>query len=745
MRNSFVFTSIILSSFSACVWGESNWQQCESSATNGFLPYVENTEDAEIDVKANNAQLARDGSSVFTGDVVVTIGDQEIKAERATYNQTSGNITAQGGVQIRDSEIIVSAEQAEWTLLSDEGSLLGASYRLNESHARGYADSVYRQGTKKTTLKEATYTTCNEGDNAWLLESASVDLDHVNNIGVARGVKVRLAGVPVFYTPYLSFPLSDDRKSGFLMPSFGNSDETGVDIQTPYYWNIAANKDAILTPRYMSERGLMLNSEFRYLYNRHAGEIDAGFLLNDQLKSNSGVLNPNYDENRERFSWQHKGSFLANWNTNIDYSYVSDNEYLEDFGSNLSLASTTHLNRQLSVGYANNNWIFTGNFQGYQTLTDVNKPYQRLPQLLLQGSFPEQAMGLSYGIKAEYIDFDHDDDIAGQRIDLEPSIIMPLISVAGFITPRIALRHTSYDLTDNATTAIDKTPTRTAPVVSLDSGLFFEREISLGKSGYIHTLEPRAFYLYIPERDQTDIPVFDSSVRTFNMGQLFAHNCFSGSDRLCDANQLSLALTTRIINQQTGRETFTASIGQIQYFRDRDVTINSSDAIDERSGSDIVAEVAASLAKEWSMRAELQWNPQENESNMSAVQLKYRGDNGEILNFAHRYRRDAVSNLEDLEQLDISARYPINKKWSVVGRWYRSLKDSQTLETLAGVEYDGCCWATRLVVRDYVNDVLDDDRNLAILFQIELKGLGNFGQKTYALLEKSILGYSTDF
>ncbi len=744
MRKDFLLVGVVFYSLSTITSAELAWQQCQPSLGTDFLPYVENSSESEVDLKANDAQLIENGISVFTGDVVVMRGGQELQADRATYNQISGDITAQGHIQIRDSEIILNAKQAEWALSNDEGKLVDAEYRLRESHARGKARTVYRQGIEKTILKDTTYTTCGVGDNAWLLESSNVNLDHVNDVGVARNVKIRLAGVPVFYTPYLSFPLSDKRKSGFLTPSFANSDKNGFEIQTPYYWNIAADKDATITPRIMSKRGLMLNTEFRYLYGRHKGKIDAGLLMNDQLKNDGDILNPYYKEDRKHFSLQHTGYFSSRWNTAIDYNYVSDDNYLQDFGSNLSLASTTHLNRQFSVAYTEDNWSFTGRVQGYQTLTDVDKPYQRLPQLLFKAYFPDQAMGLAYGMKAEYVDFDHNDNVAGRRIDLEPSVSLPWSSAAAFVTPRIALKHTRYDLTDNVTTGIDKTPTRTAPVVSLDSGLFFERAMSLGQGRYIQTLEPRAFYLYIPERNQNDIPVFDSSLRTFNMGQLFAYDRFSGTDRLGDANQLSIALTSRIINQQTGRESLRLSVGQIQYFRDRNVTINNTIKKSD-SSSDLVAEIAASLAKEWTVRGEMQWDPHESRSNMSAVRLQYRGESGRLLNFSHRYRRDNVSNLLGLEQVDISARLPINKKWSVIGRWYRSLKESQTLETLAGIEYDSCCWATRLVVRDYVNNALDDNRNLAILFQIELKGLGNFGQKTDTLLEKSILGYDSNF
>ncbi|MFT7234655.1 MAG: LPS-assembly protein, partial [Methylophagaceae bacterium] len=364
-------------------------------------------------------------------------------------------------------------------------------------------------------------------------------------------------------------------------------------------------------------------------------------------------------------------------------------------------------------------------------------------QLLLEGSFPEQLFGLNYGFRAEYTDFDHDDLVDGQRFDIEPSLSLPLQSASAFLTPKLALKHTQYRLTENNALLTDDSPSRTMPIASIDSGLFFERDVAFFEGNYIQTLEPRAFYLYVPERSQGDIPVFDSSLRTFNFGQLFAYDRFSGTDRVGDANQLSLALTSRVLDAQTGREKFRASLGQIKYFRDRDVTLlNGSEGT--RSGSDFVAEVAAEVAQNWTARGEMQWGQNWDASNFSAMQLRYRGDDGKILNVSHRYRRDGISTLEGLEQVDISGRLPINKQWSLVGRYYHSISDSALLEGLAGVEYESCCWSTRLVVRDFINDISASNRNLAILVQVELKGLGNFGQETDSLLEQSILGFDVD-
>jgi LPS-assembly protein len=740
MRKLMVFSAVTFSCFSTLVTAQSDWQHCDLLNEADFLSYIESPEESEVDVKADNAQLVEDGTSVFTGNVEVNRSGQQMKANRATYDQVSGNVSAQGDVIVRDSDIILNADQGEWSLTDDKGSMIDAEYRLRESHARGEASHVHRQGKTLTKLKNATYTTCAPGDNAWLLQSSKVDLDHVEAVGTAENVVVRLGGMPIFYTPYISFPLNDERKSGFLTPAIGNSDETGFDVSTPYYWNIAPNKDATLTPRYMSDRGLMLRGEFRYLYEKGEGIMDAAFMGSDDLKNDGDDINPNYDEDRKHFSWQNKSRLSSKWTTDLDYNYVSDDQYLEDFGPSLSLTSITHLNRNFNANYNDENWNFVGRLQGFQTLTDVSKPYQRLPQLKLTGSFPDQIKGLTFGLSSEYVDFDHDDKVAGQRLHLAPSVSLPWRSAAAFITPRVELNHTRYDLDDNVPSNIDDTPTRTVPITSIDSGLFFERELTFANSGYLQTLEPRAFYLYVPHRDQDEIPDFDSSLKTFNMGQLFSYNRFSGTDRIGDANQLSLALTSRLIDQETGREKLRLTFGQIRYFDDRDVSLGTT-YNNSQSSSDLIAEVAASISKEWSLRSEIQWDHHESNTNMAATTLRYRNDNGRLLNMAYRYRRDDISSQKGLEQIDLSARLPLNKQWSVVGRWYRSLKDDTTYESLGGIEYESCCWATRLVVRDYVNDVSDDERNLAVFFQLELKGLGNFGQKTEALLERSILGY----
>ncbi len=687
-----------------------------------------------VDVKADTMRYADKARSVFTGDVEVSRPGQQLRADKVIYNDPTGQVSAQGNVLLKDSQMIMKSDTAEWWLFKDEGTMQNVQYFLQENHARGQARTVYRKGQVLTKLDGATYTTCPAGSHAWVLQSEHVRLDHVEEVGQARHVVLRVGEIPIFYSPYMSFPLSDKRKSGFLTPAYGSTDETGLDITAPYYWNISPDKDATFSPRYMSNRGLMLNGEFRYLASHYSGKIDGGYLAHDQLRQKGRILNPFYQQSRKHFSWQHRGAWAPGWQMSVDYNYISDNAYLQDFASSLSLTSTTHVNRLLDIRYATDNWHISGRLQGYQTLVNVTKPYQRLPQLQFGGAWSSQTTGLHYALNAEYVDFDHASRIAGQRLDIAPALSWPLTSVAGFLTPRIAIHQTQYRLRANGNTVDDKTLSRTVPIISLDSGVFFERNLHFARTPYLQTLEPRAFYLYVPFRNQNAIPLFDTGLRTFNMNQLFSYDRFSGVDRIGDANQVSLSLTSRIINQVTGRESLRLTLGQRRYFSDRRVTLNGGVPETTRH-SDMIASLVAHMTQQWSAQSEIQWDPTGIRNHLSAVSVRYRGQKGQVLNLSHRYRRNSI------EQVDLSARMPLGQHWHMVGRWYHSIKDHRTLEALAGIEYDSCCWATRFVIRNFVNTAQSQQRNLAYFIQIELKGLGHFGQDIDTLLNKSVQGY----
>lgn len=703
------------------------WEKCEQFIEPASEEVLDPEPKGPLEVTADQVKSKKGDLSVFSGDVKFRRRGQWLDADEVFYDKPNNTVEAFGDVRYQDAMLDVISDSAKVHLETDTGMAENARYFLRNYHARGESGKVKRESSAKTELRNATFTTCDIGDNAWELRAEQLNLDHEEGIGWARNVRFKLWDVPVLYAPFLRFPIDARRKSGFLVPSLETSSNSGIDIRTPYYWNIAPNRDATITPRYLSQRGPMIEGELRYLNPTNFGRIRGSFLPHDNQKG----------DYRGAFSYRHGGSFSPRWFTHLDLNLVSDDRYFEDLGNSLSIASTAYLNNQLDVTYQGEGWYALGRFQGFQTVDRTvpgfARPHQRLPQFLVDGFFPDQFLGLDFDFRGEIVRFERDAPPRGLRLDLWPTVSLPLQTAGTFFTPSVGIRDTRYFL-DDAPPDIGDTVSRTLPVVSVDTGVIFER--SLWGNRLRQTLEPRAYYLYIPFQNQENFPVFDSALLDFYFHRLFQPNRFTGADRLNDANQLTLAVTTRFLQSATGDELFRASIGQIRFFRDRQVTLPGfPDETD--SGSSVIAEVAARLASAWSLRGELRFDPHQERTNLGAAELRYRGTRGRLLNVSYRFRRDV------LEQIDVSGRYPIAKNWNVVGRWYQSIVDDRLLEVLGGVEYDSCCWAVRLVGRSYITNI-EGDRNNSILVQLELKGLGNLGQNVESLLRRTVLGYGDE-
>ncbi|WP_041354851.1 LPS-assembly protein LptD [Nitrosococcus halophilus] len=706
------------------------WEKCERFIEPASEELLDPEPRGPVDVTADQVESEKEGISIFSGDVKFRRRGQWLDADEVHYDKPNNTVKAFGDVRYQDATVDVISDSAKVNLETDIGVAENARYFLRDYHARGEAAEVEREGSAKSELQDATFTTCDIGDNAWQLKASQVSLDHEEGVGWARHARLKLWDVPILYAPFLRFPIDDRRKSGFLVPSVGSSSNSGVDISTPYYWNIAPDRDATITPRYLSERGPMLEGELRYLNPRNQGKIQGSILPHDDRKG----------DYRGAFSYQHTGSPWSRWFTNLDINLVSDDTYFEDLGNSLSIASTTYLNNQLDVSYQGEGWYALGRFQGFQTIDRTipgfSRPHQRLPQLLVDGFFPDRFLGLDLDFHGEVVNFQRDALPNGVRLDLWPTVSLPFRTPGTFFTPSLGVRDTRYFL-DDTPPGTDNTVSRTLPVFSIDTGAVFERSLSLWGSRLRQTLEPRAYYLYIPFENQEDFPVFDSAPLDFYFARLFQPNRFTGADRLNDANQLTLAVTTRLLQSSTGDELLRASIGQIQFFRDRKVTLPGFPE-ETDSSSSIIAEMAARLAPEWSLRGELRFDPHQERADLGSAELRYRGKGGSLLNMGYRFRRQL------LEQVDISGRYPITKNWSVVGRWYHSIADDRLLEVLGGVEYDSCCWAIRLVGRSYITNI-EGDRNNSVMVQLELKGLGNLGQNVESLLRRTVLGYGEQF
>jgi LPS-assembly protein len=713
-----------------------DWEQCGPPVQPKAKPKSQagtSPADARTYITADAAEVLQDEEvGIFTGNVEIQRGDELVEADEVHYNKIDDVVDARGNVFYEQPNLRFTSSSGTLNLASSQGHLDEVEYRLTDRMARGNASQADIEGRDRTHFQDISYTTCRPGNSDWVLKAAELDLDKETGTGEARHAWLSFKGVPFLYTPWATFPIDDRRKSGFLVPTIGQSDETGFDVATPYYLNLAPNYDATITPRIMGKRGLMLGGEFRYLQENHLSRVAAEILPDDNERE-SGE-----SSTRGALSLQATGKPATDLTYDVDINHVSDEDYLDDFGGSLAASSARHQERRADLRYRKNNWSLLGRVQHFQTidqnLPSSSHPYNRLPQFLAHYKHPDQPFGLNFRFDGEYVDFDQDDRVSGHRIDLHPSLSLPMKRVWGYLTPKLSARYTDYRLRDEAIGNPDS-PSRFLPIFSIDGGLFFDRTTSWFDQSVEQTLEPRIFYVAIPEEDQDDIPLFDTSERGFSFANLFRENRFNGADRIGDTSQLTLAMTSRI--KSKGRELIRASLGQIFYFADRDVQLRPNNPVEDDDSSAVVGELAARLNNRWSTRADVQWNPNrgDHKTEKSRFQLRYKTEEQRILNLAYRYTQ------KQIEQTDFSARWPIGNRFHLLARWNYSWMHDRTMEGFGGIEYDGCCWKVRTIVRNYVNGA-DEEANTAFFIQLELKGLTSLGSDIDSFLEEGILGYT---
>ncbi len=696
-------------------------------------------------ISADSAEFFQeDEVYILRGGIDLRRGPERARADQARFDKKNGRLTAEGNVFFEQPNLRFTGDSAELDLQSHEGWLRNVEYRLIQANARGTADTAFVETPTLSHFENISYTTCRPEYNDWLLFAEHLTLDDETGNGTARNAELRLWDVPVLYTPYFSFPLDDRRQTGFLTPSFGNTETTGIDLSIPYYINIAPDMDATVTPRIMSKRGVMLGAEFRYLKETYSGEIAGEFLPNDQDNSED------VSDNRGQLSFQHRRQLAPRWRTNIDAHWVSDDDYLEDFGDSLSVSSTRTVDQRATLNYSGTTIDFQGLIQHFNTIdNDIaaeDQAYNRLPSLLFVLNKPDQFFGTTYHLRSEYTYFDHDHKEHGHRVSLKPGVSLPLRRPYGHLIPKVSLDYTAYSL-EGEQLDQSSTQSRTLPTASLDSGLVFERGIDWFGHAATQTLEPRLFYLYTPKEDQDELPVFDSTDLDLSFGNLFRENRFTGQDRIGDANQVTLALTSRTVDSNTGREILSAGIGQIFYFRDRKVQLPG---VDERknSSSVIIGEAAARLTDSLSARAGLTWDPHASGSQKrekASAELHYQTQDQHIFNLAYRFNRGQESDLENtrFEDVDASMRWPLTPLLRFVGRWNYSLFLEKTVEAFGGFEYGPCCWTLRAIARHFIKD-RNGGSNTIYMVQLELTGLGKLGHKVEDFLERGIYGYQQE-
>ncbi len=760
-----------------------NWNLCPAT---DVLPAFDEAPKADPAAAATRDQLPTDiegdqlsGTSVipqYQGNVALKRGDQFMGTDNLRFDTETGNYIADGNVRYSDSSIRLTAKRAEGNQETDSHKISDIRYQLVSRRGNGSADSIDLQGSVGQ-MHRSTYTTCDPSQPVWKLAAPQIEVDNDEGFGTARNAVLRVGKVPVMYMPWFKFPIDDRRLTGLLYPKLSLSGRNGFDYAQPIYFNLAPNYDDTLTPRWMSRRGLMLDNEFRYLYGGGRGQLETEWMPHDSLR----------DRERGKIAYNGYHNVDRHWQARANLAWVSDERYMEDFANRLlgvtasNLQSTAGLygtGRTWTAGLMADHWQLTD-----YTLTEAALPYSRQPRLF--GTWDDSfGRWFQAGVYAEAVRFTHDDIHGktivdgeyvrdgsltrvdgGSRLDIKPYVSMPLAGAAWYITPTLAWRYTAYDLDrgladsirrnqlladgiDPATATPEQlrgntTPHRSLPIASLDMGLFFDRETEIGGKSYLHTLEPRLFYLNTPYRDQRDLPLFDTRAFTFSWGQLFRDSRFTGADRQNDANQLTTALTTRLIRQADGREKLSASIGQISYFDDSRTTLGSGDAIVQQGNSAWVADVNWAINDRWTLGSTYQWNPKYRKEDLASVRARYLMPGDGVVNLTYRYRRNPSTNVDQLKQADLSFLYPINPRWSIVGRYYYSMLDNKPLEIIGGVQWDSCCLAVRALARRYVRN-REGDMNNSLQVEFVLKGLSSVGQDTDRTLRRAILGYNRD-
>ncbi|MFC5740059.1 LPS-assembly protein LptD [Dyella tabacisoli] len=704
----------------------------------------------------------------LSGKVRLQRADQLLQADTTDYNNDTTDYDARGNVRYQEAGQLVAAERVSGNTEASRGIAKdNVRYQMLTSRGNGIATQGEMLDADHSRYTQATYSTCDVGHHVWEVRGKSIFIDKDTGRGVARGATMRVGNVPLLYMPYFSFPVDNRRQSGFLMPIIGNTSRAGFRVTTPYYLNLAPNYDATLEPSIYTSRGLMLGGEFRYLFpGGYAGQLNFEYVPRDNGSKNGTVTETKGDE-RYLVKFVSSSHLWDSWSLGTNINRASDRNYLYDYGNDLY---NTSIGTLTSSAYANGGGTWWNASIGGDIYQNVNpfypdsvEPYKRLPRATLNLNIP-LTHWLEFGMNNEAVAFHKSQSVNGKRVDLSPYLAAYFQGASWFVRPKLAYRYTAYQLDAGYqrfgyytgvlasapfTPFNERSPSRALPIASVDSGLIFDRTTSLFGSNYTQTLEPRLYYLYVPYRNQNNLPLFDTNVMSFDYWQLFSPNQYSGADRQMNANNLTGAITTRLLDD-SGVERLSASFGQIRYLSQQKVQLpyggsNVVPAATDWSGSDYVAQLNMQLNDQWRLGTQYQWSPNSRRTDLGVLELQRRLSNNGILNFSYRYRRDL------LEQYSASAVYPISDRWRLLGSWTWSAKDRTTIEALAGVEYDSCCVALRVVNRNYVNLGYSGfgqrppgsipKRNNAVMFEVEFKGLGSSSTQIEPMLRRDILGY----
>ncbi|MEI8646812.1 LPS assembly protein LptD [Paraglaciecola sp. Hal342] len=717
--------------FSLCSLSAAAQETCPAPA-NTFV-VEKRLPNGQIQVISNMTSIQQDNFAEFEGEVEITNKDSQIIANRAQIDRTTQQLIATGDVTYQTPELSVTSQKVLLNTQNNRMEIADTQYELTTLNARGDAELLVVDQTQGLELNGVTFSTCPTGQEDWLVRADSIKVKPDETRGVARNAVFYVQDIPIFYLPYYSFPVTDARETGLLFPQVGSSSSTGFAYEQPYYLNLDQQYDATITPRYMTKRGLQLKTEFRYLTEQNSGQIDIEYLPNDSDSSTN--------EDRYFYRLTHKGALSENWEVNVDFNGLSDDNYIVDLGSDYYNSADTHLFRTLGLHYYSDALNVSLQLRDFEILGDHDDTYRALPELKLD-YVSDLPAGFKFDIHSELARFDNANGTSPKatRAHIAPTISLPLENSWGEFLAETSVMHTVYRQEDIEGTDLSRDVSRTLGQAKLYGALVFERQAHWFGSDVTQTLEPRAQYLYTSYQDQSDIGLYDTT-RLFNdFGGLFRGQEFTGLDRISDQNQVTLGVTSRIIDKDN-REQFKLSLGQIFYLEDNKVTAASKE--DDRSA--LAAELDWRIGSKWLAHSEVQVSTETDKVERSSIGLEYRLARDKMVQFNHRFVRDLSG--EQISQLGLTASWPITRDWYWVGRWYRDIERHRTIESYTGLQYESCCWALRIVAQRQLTSRFDDDGlqstdefDSGIAIQFLFKGIGG-DSSGRDMLRDGLFGY----
>jgi len=700
-------------------------------------------EEVPVFLEADRLQGHEDRETEAEGDVRLRKRGQAVFADWLRYDKPEDEVTARGNVRLERGPDVVEGTRLRFNLETERGFMDDTRYTLHkspdlsgerapfrETDARGTAERIRFEGPGQYRAQRAEYTTCGPGNEDWYVRAGDLRIDKGRDVGVARDASIVFQGVPIFYSPYLSFSLHQERKSGFLTPHYGSTSKGGAELTIPYYWNIAPNRDATISPRVMTKRGVLLGTEFRYLEPTYLGEARVELLPNDDARGGT---------ERHAFFIRHTQTLPYGWSGALNLQGVSDGAYFTDLSTQIAQTAQVVLPRDgtLSRGGtwgASGSYGFNALVQRWQTLqvdplAPVTPPYSRAPQLTLNASHLD-VLRSDFDFVGQFAEFDHPTLVNGRRVVAYPSLSVPLQTAYAYVTPKLGANLTHYVIDPHPTSFQNQT--RALPILAVDSGVVLERPTTVGGASFLQTLEPRAYYVYIPFRDQSRIPVFDSGQQDINFATIYSENQFAGWDRINDANQVTLGVTSRFVSADTGSERLRVGVAQRFYFATQRVFLPGV-PVRTSSSSDLLAALSGTVARDWVAEAGWQYSTNFSQTQKFNVAGRYQPAPGKVLNLSYR------ETLNSLRQTDVSSQWPLGRGWVGLARWNYSLRERRTLESLVGAEYNGGCWVLRVAAHRFATAT--QQASTTFFLQLELNGVSRIGSNALETLRRNISGY----